>query len=575
MLGGNASSEVRMHIVGADASGSRGAALSVEAREGGIIEEVRLDASVLNPQRSASMLDLILYDKCRAEPNLTLMLNTAVVGAEKAADGRITTAIAERQSTEDHFRIDAQVFVDCTGDGRLGVEAGAVFRRGRESKDEYGESMAQDRADAHALGSTILFTARKHDRPMPFVAPSWARKFTEHDLRNRSHANGGVDNGLGYGYWWCEWGGTLDTIKDNETIRDELLAIVLGIWDHVKNDGDHGAANWALEWFGFLPGKRESRRFLGQHLLTERDLLETRPHDDAIAYGGWPIDTHPPEGVDAADEPACKAHHVPYLFDIPLRACISRNVPNLMFAGRNISATHIAFASTRVMATCAVVGQGVGTAAAHAVDRKLSPSELAADDSAMESVQRQLLRDDAFLIGRLNRDDRDLARAASASASSETADGLAANVLSGQTRAVHGSNGAVPDRAHPGTHRWMSDPAAGLPAWLALSWDRPIRPREVRLVFDTGMHRILTQTHCDAYANRMQWGRAQEETVRHYTVAGRRGDGEWQDFVEVKDNYQRLRVHVVPEAIEVDALRVTVHATHGLDHARVMEVRVY
>lgn len=575
VLGGNASSEVRMHIVGADASGSRGAALSVEAREGGIIEEVRLDASVHNPQRSASMLDLILYDKCRSEPNLTLLLNTAVVGAEKDSAGRITTAIAERQSTEDRFRIDAEVFVDCTGDGRLGVEAGALFRRGRESKDEYGESMAQDQADSHALGSTILFTARKHDRPMPFVAPHWVRKFTEHDLRNRSHANGGIDNGLGYGYWWCEWGGTLDTVKDNESIRDELLAIVLGIWDHVKNDGDHGAANWALEWFGFLPGKRESRRFLGQHLLTEADVLEPRAHADAIAYGGWPIDTHPPEGVDAPDEPACKAHHVPHLYDIPLRACVSRNVPNLMFAGRNISATHIAFASTRVMATCAVVGQGVGTAAAHAVERKLSPAELADNEQAMRSIQRRLLRDDAFLVGRLNSDENDLARAASVAASSETADGPAINVLTGQTRAVHGPDGVTPDLANPGTHRWMSDPAAGVPAWLELSWGQPIRPREVRLVFDTGMHRTLTQTHCDAYAERMQWGRAQEETVRQYTLAGRLGGGAWRDLADVDDNHQRLRVHPLAEATEIDALRITVHATHGLDHARIVEVRVY
>lgn len=575
VLGGNASSEVRMHIVGADVSGSRGAELSVEAREGGIIEEIRLDTSVANPQRSASMLDLILYDKCRTQSNLTLLLNTAVVGAEKSPDGRIACAIAERQSTEDRFRIDAKVFVDCTGDGRLGLEAGADFRRGREGKDEYGESMAQDRADSHALGSTILFTARKHDRPMPFVAPKWARKFTEHDLRKRSHANGGVDGGLSYGYWWCEWGGTLDTIKDNETIRDELLSIVLGIWDHVKNDGDHGATNWALEWFGFLPGKRESRRFLGQHLLTEQDVLESRPHDDAIAYGGWPIDTHPPEGVDAIDEYACKQHHVPYLFDIPLRACVSRNVPNLMFAGRNISATHIAFASTRVMATCAVVGQGVGTAAAHAITRNVSPADLASDGDAIQDIQRQLLRDDAFLIGRLNRDEQDLARTASVSASSETLEGPAANILSGQTRAVHGPNGAPPESAHPGTHRWMSDPAAGLPAWLELSWDRPIMPHEIRLVFDTGMHRILTQTHCDAYAERMQWGQPQHETVRDYTVEGRLDRNAWQPLVKVNDNHQRLRVHRLADAPPINALRITVHATNGIDHARVFEVRVY
>ena len=157
-----------------------------------------------------------------------------------------------------------------------------------------------------------------------------------------------------YGYWWAEWGGTLDTLKDNEAIRDELLAVVLRIWDHVKN-GPPGtpagadplkAANWALEWFGFLPGKRESRRFVGQHVLAEHDVAESRAFHDAIAFGGWPMDLHPPAGVDAPGEPPCIQHEVSHLYDIPLRACVSDEISNLMFAGRNISATHVAFAST-------------------------------------------------------------------------------------------------------------------------------------------------------------------------------------------------------------------------------------
>ncbi|MDP7447563.1 MAG: FAD-dependent oxidoreductase, partial [Candidatus Latescibacteria bacterium] len=294
VLGGNASSEVRMHIVGADASGQRGEPLATEIREGGIIEEIRLETTVHNPQRSASMLDLILYEKCRAEPNLTLMLNTRVVDVE-LADGVISHALADRQSTEDGFHIAAKVFVDCTGDGRLGFEAGADFRHGRESIGEHGEPDAQPEADGKTLGSTLLFTARLHDRPMPYIAPPWVRRFTEDDLKLRHHATPGqVDGSFEYGYWWVEWGGELDTIKDNEASRDELLAIMLGVWDHVKNGGDHGAENWALDWFGFLPGKRESRRFIGQHVLTEQELLESRPFHDAIAFGGWPIDLHPP-----------------------------------------------------------------------------------------------------------------------------------------------------------------------------------------------------------------------------------------------------------------------------------------
>jgi hypothetical protein len=314
VLGGNASSEVRMHIVGADAGGKRGRALETETREGGIIEEIRLETAVRNPQRSASMLDLILYELCRAEPNLTLMLNTRVVDVE-VDDDLITHACADRHSTEDRFRICAKVFVDCTGDGQLGVAAGAPYQHGREGAEEYGEDMAVPEADGKTLGSTLLFQARDMGRPMPFKAPPWARTFSEQDLHLRPHGQSGVDRGLEYGYWWAEWGGELNTIKDNEAIRDELLAIILGVWDHIKNGGNHGAENWALDWFGFLPGKRESRRFVGQYVLRQTDLTESRRFHDAIAYGGWSIDTHPPEGIDAPNLEPCDQPLTPYIFD--------------------------------------------------------------------------------------------------------------------------------------------------------------------------------------------------------------------------------------------------------------------
>jgi len=182
VLGGNASSEIRMHIQGANGLGrfDRGEPLVTEPREGGIIEEIRLETAVRNPQRSASMLDLILYEKCRNEPNLTLMLNTTVVGAE-TADGKIVAAVAERQTTEDRFHISAKVFVDCTGDGRMGAEANAPFRAGREGGTEFGESFAATKSDHNRLGSTLLLQATKHDRPMPFQAPPWARKLTQQE----------------------------------------------------------------------------------------------------------------------------------------------------------------------------------------------------------------------------------------------------------------------------------------------------------------------------------------------------------------------------------------------------------
>lgn len=557
VLGGNASSEIRMHIVGANGM-SAGEPLRDELREGGLIEEIRLDLCVHNPQRSPALMDLLLYDKCRREPNLALYLNTTVTGAE-VEEGLIREVQAERPSTEDRFLIRAKTFVDCTGDGRLGVEAGAPFMRGRESKAQFGETLAQEEADPKTLGSTILFQARKHDHPMPFTAPPWARSFTADDFKLRPYGQSGFDLGLEYGYWWIEWGGCLDTLKDNERIRDELLAITLGVWDFVKNHSDLDASRWALEWIGFLPGKRESRRFIGQHILTEGDLLASRAFPDAIAYGGWPIDTHPPEGVDAPHLPPCTQHHLPFIYDIPLRCCVSAGPRNLMFAGRNLSATHIAFASTRVMATCAVVGQGVGTAAALALRQSTHPADIAADAQLMRSIQQQLLKDDCYLIGVGNEDPLDLVRQA-ASVSAEA-------IRSGFTRAV---TKLPSDRQNPGAHRWISD---ALPASLEIRWSQPVALREIMLIFDTGLHRLLTLSMADGYTQKMHWGSPQPETVSDYELSIETPAG-WHTLVSIQNNYQRRRAHTF-EPQQTAALRLTVTATHGHDRARVVELRAY
>ena len=586
VLGGNASSEVRMHIVGATGL-SGGEELQNELREGGIIEELRLDLAVQNPQRSPALMDLLLYDKCRREPSLTLYLNTTVVSAV-VEDRLIREVRAERPSTEDAFVIRAKAFVDCTGDGRLGIEASAPFMRGRESKAQFGESLAQDEADSKTLGSSIMFQARKHERPMPFVPPPWARHFTADDFKLRPYGQSGFDLGLEFGYWWIEWGGCLDTLKDNERIRDELLAITLGVWDFVKNRSDIDASHWALEWIGFLPGKRESRRFIGQHILTENDLITSRAFPDAIAYGGWPIDTHPPEGVDAPELPPCTQHHLPFIYDIPLRCCVSTGPRNLMFAGRNISATHIAFASTRVMATCAVIGQGVGTAAALALRQNVIPADITADSDLVRAIQQQLLRDDCYLIGVSNEDPHDLVLTASSFQSNRQEKGgrrMDSEILlpsfscqqnecspemirSGVTRTV---TKLPPDRQHPGLHRWMS---RELPAMLEIRWNEPVCIREVVLIFDTGLHRLLTLSQADGYTQKMLWGRPQPETVRDYALSVETPTG-WQTVETIQNNHQRHRRHLLAIAGPVTALRLIITATNGLDHARVVEVRAY
>lgn len=556
VLGGNASSEVKMHIVGADCHGTRPG-----ARESGLIEELRLEDAARNPHRSYSQWDLLLYEKVVTEPNITLLLDTDCVGCETVVTGgrrRITAIRAVRNPTEDEFVIRARFFADCSGDGRLGVEAGADFTVGREAKSTYGESLAIDAADAQTLGSSILFTARRYPTPQPFIAPDWVRTFRKGEFKHRPI------KGYEYGYWWSEWGGQLDTLKDNAKIRHELLRIALGIWNYIKNSGDHpDAANWALDWVGAVPGKRESRRFLGPHVLTQQDVQSGRMFPDQVAYGGWWLDLHPPSGIDAVEEEPCVQHHFPHLYTIPLRSLHSRNVDNLFFAGRTISATHVAFASTRVMGTCAVAGQAVGTAAALAGQaREEGIAEIYAG-ARMHELQQRLLRDDAFLPALSGSDGADLAHSAHVSASSEMPDGAAANVIDGVTREQFPYLGPWADGR---SHRWE---AAECPAWLELTWDEPRKITEIHLTFDSGLQRELILSASDAITAKTVRG-PQPELVRDYDLLlnGRIVAG-------VRDNYLRKRVHRLDAGVTARRLRVLVHATRGISQARIFEIRVY
>ncbi|MFO0961161.1 MAG: FAD-dependent oxidoreductase, partial [Isosphaeraceae bacterium] len=251
-LGGNSSSEVKMHVVGANSHKGRPG-----WREGGLLEEIRLDDAVNNPQRCWELWDLLLYDKCVSEPNITLLLDSPLF-AVSMKEGRIDRAYVRSDKTEHLYSVGARIYMDCTGDSRLGLEAGAEMRYGREARSDYKESLAPEVPDKETLGSSILFTSKNYGKPMPFTPPKWARKVTKEMVAKRPTGS------WEYGYWWIEWGGELSTIRDNERIRFELLAIVRGVWDYIKNSGNHpDSAHWALDWVGMMPGKRESRRLVG------------------------------------------------------------------------------------------------------------------------------------------------------------------------------------------------------------------------------------------------------------------------------------------------------------------------
>lgn len=545
-----------MHIVGADRHGKMPG-----TRETGLLEEFRLEDAYRNPSRVFALWDILLYEKVKNEPNILLLLDSECRGCAVEKSGekpRIVSVDVSRGVTEDEFRIDARFFADCSGDGRLGMEAGADFRMGREARCEFGESLAPENADQLTLGNSILFTARKTDHPQPFIAPGWVRKFRKEDLKFRPI------EGYEYGYWWSEWGGTLNTIKDFDQFRHECLRIALGVWDYVKNSGDHpGAAHYVLDWIGAIPGKRESRRFLGPHVITQQEVMSGATFDDQVAYGGWWIDLHPPEGIDAANEEACVQLHFPYLFGIPLRSLYARNVSNLFFAGRNISATHVAFASTRVMGTCAVMGQAIGTAAACFLCDGAETVAEAATPQALRTIQQTLLRDDAFLLGVRNEDPGDLARGACCTASSEANGCVASRALSGIARELDESWGPW---ASPEPNHWCS---ASLPAWLDLELPDSAPIAQIHLTFDSGLQRELILTPCDSISAKSVRG-PQPELVKDYNI--------YLDqtlALAVRGNYLRKRVHTLESPVPARRVRIEILATHGVPDARIFEVRLY
>lgn len=555
-LGGNASSEIRMHIVGADQHGSRSG-----WREGGLIEEIRLEDAVRNPHRAWELFDLTLYDLCQREPNLELLLDSSVFGAEVDND-RITTAWVRCDKTETMYAVQAHSYVDATGDGRLALEAGAAFREGREPRSTYNESLALEEGDDKSQGCTILFTAREHDRPMPFVAPPWAREITENDLLFRGIGSGSFE----YGYWWIELGGTLDVIRENEQLRYELLRIVLGVWDWIKNSGKRkNSENWALETVGMIPGKRESRRLTGAHIQTQADLQgDWKKRDDGVSIGGWGFDEHPPGGFDAWDQPPYYSKPVPEPYNIAFEALYSGNVSNLMMAGRNISNSHVAFTSTRVMATCACTGQAVGTAAALCARLGVAPAELRSKH--MQLLQQTLLRDDQSIRQVEAADSYDLAPQATLSASAALPD----------AGPEHLTDGHVRDEPGKWEHRWgapAEDDTGRANAWVDLTWQEPVELSMVQLTHDSGFHRELTLSAQNGRSASMVRA-PQPETVRDYRLIGELADGSEVVLADVTGNYQRLRRHRF-DSVRARRMRIQVTATNGSPQVRLYEVRCY
>lgn len=548
-LGGNASSEIRMHARGANQ------ALPTRLwRESGIIEELILTESAVNMQHSFEVWDMILYDKVVSEPNITLLLDTAVIDAE-LENGRLTRARALCSLIERYYDIQAKFFIDCTGDSTLAAAADAHYLLGREGQSTWGESLAPEISDLKTMGNSLLFFAEKHEGPMPFTPPEWARRFSDADFENRHIRQ------WEYGYWWLEWGGELDTITENHYIRFELNRILYGVWDYIKNSGKFPEAeNWALSWTGMIPGKRESRRILGEHIMTQQEMERSDLYPDRIGFGAWPLDDHPPGGIDSQGLNPCHQVRFDKPYHMPLRSLYSLNRPNLLMAGRNISASHVAFSSSRVMCTCAVVGQAAGTAAALGLKTGLLPFEIVRDEQQLATLHRMLLRDDQSLLEIDGTDTADLARQAKITASAEM-DGAPATVL---------TDGITRDLGDGVGHQWQA--LISEKPWVELAWEKPQELQSIQLIFDSGLHRKLFLTgEAKEYADQIRG--PQPETVADYQLAAEI-DGQWQTIVTVEENYLRMKRHTL-NLKAVTRMRIHFTRTNGDELARLFEVRVY
>lgn len=579
VFGGNASSEMRMHISGASCHWGK-----QDAAETGILMELQLENKYLNDTYNYSIWDGVLWHAAKKTDNLTLYMNTAMNGVDSDGE-QIRSIRCYQNTTELWLELTADVFVDATGNGTLGYMAGAEYKIGREGQDEYGEKDAPKIADGCTMGNTIYFVAEDRGHPVKFVKPEWALTFDESDFKHRYHGDIVVYHsaddvvvlkpGEDYenhrdelvekydvksGYWWIELGGDWDDIiKQSEDIRYELYRTVYGVWDHIKNGGDHGAENYELVWVGNMGGMRESRRLMGDYVLCEQDILANTVFPDAVAYGGWPMDEHTAAGFWAKGQIPSVVRSFKGLYSIPYGCFCSRNIKNLMMAGRDISASKLAMGSTRVMATCAIGGEAVGVAAANASKLGLTPREYGR--THMKDLQQKLLKNDLYIMGQKNEDPADLALRSNVSASSEKPGFEGCMVTSGVTR-----------REGDCSNLWCSDGLSSVGESITLSLDKKNAVSEVYLVFDPDLSEERCISVSKAFIMKEPIGVA-KNLVRDYKVE-LLCDGKVSASEFVTANHQRRNtVHF--DSIECDTVRVTVLSTNGCPDARIYEVRVY
>lgn len=360
VLGGNNSSEVRVHLGG-----------RIEAQPypalGGLQKE-------FGPEKGGNAQPKSYYEDEKkaaciaAEPAITLYNLYHVYEVQKEGDA-IRTVFARHIEKGDEIALSAPLFADCTGDGNVGYLAKADYRMGREAKSEYREPTAPEQADQQTMGASVQWYSSAGKSAASFPVFKYGLTF-----------NAANSEKVTMGEWTWETGMNRDQIKEAEYIRDYGLMVVYSNWSFLKNEYEKKAeyANLSLAWVAYVAGKRESRRLLGDLVLTENDLIQPIRYPDATGSTTWTIDLHYPDPANTKYFPQaefksiCKMKKI-YPYPVPYRCLYSRNVSNLFMAGRNISVTHIALGTTRVMRTTGILGEVVGMAASICRKHRIVP----------------------------------------------------------------------------------------------------------------------------------------------------------------------------------------------------------
>ena len=363
VLGGNNSSEVRVHL---------GGRIRVEPYPniGNLVNEIGPKKHG-NAQPEANYEDDKKLNAVLTEKNISLFLNFRANGV-KMKNGNIESVQAENIETGIKKTFKAPLFADCTGDATIGYLAGAKFMMGRESKSEYNEKRAPEVADSMTMGSSVQWYADSVPGKSEFPDIGWGVEWSEQKL-----------SCITRGDWDWETGMNKNQITDIEHIRDYGMLVVYSNWSYLKNHAlaKEKFADKQLKWVAYIAGKRESRRLIGDYILTATDLYGRKVYADGTASTTWTIDLHYPDPENSklfpGNEYKSIAKHTPiYPYPIPFRCLYSANVPNLMMAGRNISVTHVALGTVRLMRTAGMMGEVLGMAASIAKKHKANPRDI-------------------------------------------------------------------------------------------------------------------------------------------------------------------------------------------------------